>query len=216
MERDPPHRITRPLTGGRAVLQGRDMSPAQRPIVRALLLFSAPALLGACTMVGGPPPASTPVPRPAATAPGAIPPERASHPVGPDRSRPATGEEIALGVVDLALASIGTPYEWGGTDANGFDCSGLIQFAYGRHGIQLPRVSTEQIRAGAPVDAEPSLLRPGDVLGFSRDGSAETSHVGLYVGGDEFIHSSTSGVRVSTLRDPYWRHRLVAARRIVE
>ena len=104
----------------------------------------------------------------------------------------------------------------GGTDANGFDCSGLIQFAYGKLGIELPRMSTAQIRAGSPVAAEASQLKPGDILGFSLEDAGKTSHVGLYVGDHEFIHSSSNGVRVSNLLNPYWQEHLVAARRIVE
>lgn len=145
-------------------------------------------------------------------------PRPASEPL-PSASDPAPESpalSLADQVVELALAKIGSPYEWGGTDANGFDCSGLIQFAYGEYGIRLPRVSRAQIRAGSPVGLAVDLLRPGDVLGFSRDVQGETSHVGLFVGDDRFIHSSTSGVRVSNLTDPYWKARLVAARRIVE
>jgi cell wall-associated NlpC family hydrolase len=123
---------------------------------------------------------------------------------------------ITAQVIEIALGSIGTPYEWGGTNANGFDCSGLIQFAYGEVGIGLPRTSRAQLRAGSPVTAEAAMLLPGDVLGFSGDRPAKASHVGLYLGGDRFIHSSSSGVRISTLRNPYWQQRLIAARRMVE
>lgn len=119
-------------------------------------------------------------------------------------------------MVDVALESIGTPYEWGGTGANGFDCSGLIQFAYERFGIRLPRTSAGQIRSGFSVDPVPGRLHPGDILGFSDGRGGKTSHVGLYIGADEFIHSGSDGVRISTLRSPHWRERLVAARRIVE
>lgn len=124
-------------------------------------------------------------------------------------------ERITAGVVEVALASIGTPYEWGGTDANGFDCSGLIQFAYRTFGIELPRVSSAQIQSGSWVELDPDLLRPGDILGFSLNDPDRTSHVGLYVGGHEFIHSSSRGVRISNILNPYWREHLVAARRIV-
>lgn len=165
--------------------------------------------LGACTMVGGGE-RLAPAPRPVVLGPAtSAEPEPA---VMVDERR----EALTARVVDVALQSIGTPYQWGGTDANGFDCSGLIRFAYGRLGVQLPRTSAAQIRAGSPVTPEPTVLRPGDVLGFSGDRSGKTSHVGLYIGADEFIHSSSSGVRISTLRNPYWQQSLVAARRIVE
>lgn len=123
-------------------------------------------------------------------------------------------------VVDTALEVMGTPYRWGGTDTNGFDCSGLIQYAYERHGVILPRVSRDQIRTGNFVEARVGDLRAGDILGFAVDGSA-VSHVGLYVGNGEFIHSSSQGVRKSSLlatdgTSQWWQRRWVAARRVLE
>ena len=118
-------------------------------------------------------------------------------------------------MVDTALDVIGTPYVWGGTDENGFDCSGLIHYAYAEHGIQLPRVSRDQVQAGREVTPRARDLLPGDILGFSRDLSRTVSHVGLYVGEGRFIHSSSGGVRLSNLSDPYWREHVVAARRVL-
>lgn len=176
-----------------------------------------PGVLGACTMVGTvptePPGPSPAIPgqtlggEPASTKP------RSDSPVG---TTEASASPIAAQVVDLALESIGTPYRWGGTDANGFDCSGLIQFAYAELGISLPRTSAAQIRTGTPVVTERTHLRPGDILGFSDGGGPRTEHVGLYVGGDEFIHSSSQGVRISSLESRYWQERLVAARRVLD
>jgi cell wall-associated NlpC family hydrolase len=128
---------------------------------------------------------------------------------------------LTASVVETALGAMGSPYNWGGSGENGFDCSGLIQYAYGQHGIVLPRISRDQMRMGSAVDRSTAALRPGDVLGFSAEGSSEVSHVGLYVGGGRFIHSSSSGVTLSGLdaADPdsrWWRDRWVAARRIVE
>ena len=177
-------------------------------------------VLSACTLVGGMPagPAAPPVaPGPVAGSDAAARPAATASPGAPTNSAaPGRSAAITAQVVDVALESIGTPYEWGGTDENGFDCSGLIQFAYAELGIRIPRTSGDQIRSGSPVPAEPGHLRPGDVLGFSSGSSGRTDHVGLYVGADEFIHSSSSGVRVSSLRNPHWRESLVAARRIVE
>jgi cell wall-associated NlpC family hydrolase len=169
-----------------------------------------PMLLGACTVVGtGVRPTPGAPPAEGEPAPAAEPSRSVENDVPhADRTRAR--------LVEIAVQSIGTPYEWGGTDANGFDCSGLIQFAYGKLGIRLPRMSTAQMRAGSPVAPEAELLRPGDLLGFSTDESRLTSHVGLYIGEDEFIHSSSTGVRISTLRSSYWHEQLVAVRRIVE
>jgi len=57
---------------------------------------------------------------------------------------------------------------WGGTEANGFDCSGLVQWAYGRHGIRLPRMSRDQARSGSEITPVVDALRPGDILLFAR------------------------------------------------
>ena len=136
--------------------------------------------------------------------------ERASH----------DGGELAADVVGTALDAMGTPYRWGGDGANGYDCSGLIQYAYGQHGIILPRVSREQARRGHAVQRRVDALRPGDILGFSIEGAGVT-HVGLYIGEGQFIHSATAGVKLSSLTglDPdsvWWQRRWVETRRILQ
>jgi cell wall-associated NlpC family hydrolase len=134
------------------------------------------------------------------------------------QSPPAT---LADSVIATATEAMGRPYEFGGTGANGegFDCSGLIQYAYGKHGIALPRRSTDQARQGAKVDRKLTQLKPGDLLTFSNRGGPVT-HVGLYMGKSRFIHSATRGVQVSTLsaEDPYgrwWYKRWVGVRRLI-
>jgi cell wall-associated NlpC family hydrolase len=114
---------------------------------------------------------------------------------------------------------MGTPYRWGGSDAAGYDCWGLIQFAYAEHGILLPRVSRDQARIGVLVERDIEALLPGDILGFAASGSGIT-HVGLYVGEGLFIHSASTGVKLSSLNgtDPdsrWWRQRWAVARRIL-
>ncbi len=123
-------------------------------------------------------------------------------------------------VVQTALAVVGSPYHWGGTAENGFDCSGLIQYAYGRHGIRLPRMSRDQAGAGSAVPAVLDSLRPGDILAFAARAGGGVTHVGLYIGAGKFIHSSSTGVRTSRLDrdDPdgrYWMPRWVGVRRIL-
>lgn len=124
-------------------------------------------------------------------------------------------------VVRTALQVLGTPYQWGGTAENGFDCSGLIQYAYGQHGIRLPRVSRDQARAGSEVPPVVEALLPGDILVFAARPGGGVTHVGMYVGEHKFIHSSSSGVRLSLLdpRDPdggWWIPRWVGARRVIQ
>ncbi len=165
-----------------------------------------PLVLAACTMVGG---GVGTGPAPAPVVPGVA----ATRPAPTTSAADGEANRLTAQVVDVALASIGTPYAWGGTGSNGFDCSGLIRFAYGRVGVRLPRTSADQLRVGTPVTPQPALLRPGDILGFSGDAFGKADHVGLFIGADQFIHSGSSGVRVSSLRNPYWHERLVAARR---
>ncbi len=130
--------------------------------------------------------------------------------------------DVLAGVVATATSVMGTPYVWGGSGEadGGFDCSGLIQYAYASQGISLPRVSRDQARAGEPVSKSLDALRPGDILTFSTKGGPVT-HVGLYLGDGQFIHSASRGVTVSQLgeADPYgrwWYRRWVGARRVVQ
>jgi cell wall-associated NlpC family hydrolase len=148
----------------------------------------------------------------------------APHPVTDPTLPAAAGRaaRLADSVVATATAVMGRPYEYGGTgeDGGGFDCSGLIRYAYAHHGINLPRTSAEQAREGKSVKKDPSRLRPGDLLTFSNRGGPVT-HIGLYVGGGRFIHSATRGVQLSALSadDPYgrwWYTRWVGVRRILQ
>jgi hypothetical protein len=139
----------------------------------------------------------------------------------PERAGGGDAGALRVAVVELALQAMGTPYRWGGSDADGFDCSGLIQFAYARHGVALPRRSEEQARAGAPVAREPGSLLPGDILTFATRGGTAVTHVGLYLGEGRFIHSATGGVQVSALSpaDPHgrwWWDRWVGGRRVIQ
>jgi cell wall-associated NlpC family hydrolase len=123
-------------------------------------------------------------------------------------------------VVRTALDVIGSPYVWGGTAANGFDCSGLVQWAYAQHGIRLPRMSRDQARSGSEVPPVVAALLPGDILLFAAQPGGGVTHVGMYVGEQTFIHSSNSGVKLSRLEatdvdGAWWVARWVGARRVM-
>lgn len=132
---------------------------------------------------------------------------------------PAERASLLGSVVQTALDVMGMPYRWGDDGEEGFDCSGLIQYAFARHGIALPRRSVDQARQGAPVPRELDALLAGDVLTFATT-SRSVSHVGLYLGNGKFIHSATGGVQISVLSPDdvsgrWWFRRWVGARRIV-
>jgi len=118
------------------------------------------------------------------------------------------------GVVQTALGYRGVRYRWGGLSSRGFDCSGFVNKVFRQHGVHLPRSAREIYRSGSPVSSEE--LRPGDLVFFhtTRPG---ISHVGIYIGGGKFIHSSSVrrvGVKISSLAEGYYSRRFVGARRI--
>jgi cell wall-associated NlpC family hydrolase len=117
-------------------------------------------------------------------------------------------------ISSTALAFRGAPYRNGGSDPQqGFDCSGFVQFVYNEHGVKMPRAVRQQFGMGQ--DVQPNDLEPGDLVFFSTIAPGP-SHVGIAVGGDQFIHApSTSGVvRVENLSSQYWASRFVGARRV--
>lgn len=119
-------------------------------------------------------------------------------------------------VAQSARSQVGAHYRMGGTTPRGFDCSGLIWWAYRQHGINVPRVTDAQARAGRAV-GRGAPLRPGDILVFNTRRGRTGLHTGLYTGGGRFVHSPTSGKRVreDKLEQEYWKKRLVRVRRVV-
>jgi cell wall-associated NlpC family hydrolase len=120
----------------------------------------------------------------------------------------------ASATVDYALRLQGTPYRYGGEEPeSGFDCSGFVQHVYARHGVKLPRTSREMAERLPKIPLEQCEI--GDLLFFHVAGKP-FSHVGLYLGEERFIHapSTRSGsVKISSLKQSYWRKRLAGARR---
>ncbi len=122
----------------------------------------------------------------------------------------------AIEAVVQAVAQLGTPYQWGGESTEkGFDCSGLTQHAYKAASIELPRTSAEQYRATKRIERE--ALRPGDLV-FFRLNAKRIDHVGIYVGGDRFIHAPSSGKTVSfaSLDNVFWAGKYVGGGRAAE
>jgi cell wall-associated NlpC family hydrolase len=125
--------------------------------------------------------------------------------------RPARKRTLGERAAAIALRAVGVPYRWGGTSlASGFDCSGLVYWAYGRLGIELPHSSYALYGEGRRV-ARPRM-KAGDLVFFSGLG-----HVGIYVGRGRMVHAPHSGrnVEVVKLGSSRYGARLVGARRIV-
>ena len=114
-------------------------------------------------------------------------------------------------IVKTAESFIGVPYLWGGSSPDtGFDCSGLTTAVYQLNGLDLPRLSSEQYKAGVPVEQD-SLLK-GDLVFFAVFKGKKVSHVGIYAGEDKFIHAPARGkkIRMDSLSDNYFQKRYVA------
>jgi cell wall-associated NlpC family hydrolase len=122
--------------------------------------------------------------------------------------------DLREGLVQTARRFIGTPYRWGGESAHtGFDCSGLTMTVYRLNGLELPRNSASQYRAGTPVPR--NALQRGDLVFFRTGGRGRVSHVGIYTGDNQFIHAPSRGKHIQTasLANRYYDARFVGARR---
>ncbi len=119
-------------------------------------------------------------------------------------------------VVARARQLIGIPYRHGGTTvANGFDCSGLLVYLFRTEaGMKLPRTTGEMIQSGSQRVGREEL-KPGDAVFFNRNGRGNVSHVGLYIGNNQFIHAPSTGgrIRQDSLDDRYWERSYTTARR---
>jgi cell wall-associated NlpC family hydrolase len=179
-----------------------------RPALFALSVFSA-----ACASTGAVPrPFPTPGGAPAATSAAAPGDETVASPASPVAPADTAGAD-GYSVSSTALSLRGAPYRDGGTDPSGFDCSGFVQYVFEQHGISMPREVRKQFGVGTSIDAR--ALEPGDLVFFSTVAPG-ASHVGIAIGGDQFVHApSTRGVvRVERLSADYWADRFVGARRV--
>lgn len=176
------------------------------PGLLTLLLMSIVA--AGCAATGAVP---APFPRP--SGPVATPPQDTPS-TGVADSHPAPQPGIdGYSIAGTALALRGAPYRDGGGDPAGFDCSGFVWYVYAQHGVKVPRTVGDQYRAGREVAAD--RIEPGDLVFFATV-AAGASHVGIAIGGDQFVHapSGRGEVRVERISTSYWSARFLGARRV--
>lgn len=171
-----------------------------------LAIFAIGVLATGCASRGGVP---TPRPFPGA----AVPPNAGAPPETAPPPETAAAPVAAPPLIATALALRGTPYRYAGSDPSGFDCSGFVQWVFARHGLPLPREVRDQYRVGRKVDADE--VKPGDLV-FFQTVSKGASHVGIAIGGGQFVHapSSRGVVRVERYTSSYWGPRLIGIRRL--
>ncbi|MEP6915814.1 MAG: C40 family peptidase [Acidobacteriota bacterium] len=177
-----------------------------RPLALLLALLS-----GACASSG-----AVPRPFPVPGGPPPAPPASGPRPSGTnpaDPTPPLSASESGYAITGTALALRGAPYRNGGSDPAGFDCSGFVWYVFAQHGVQVPRTVASQYQAGTDVGSHD--VRAGDLVFFNTTGGGP-SHVGISIGGDEFVHAPSSAglVRVERLGAPYWSTRFVGAKRL--
>jgi peptidoglycan DL-endopeptidase CwlO len=129
---------------------------------------------------------------------------------------PASGAPHAIegyALSGTALSLRGAPYRDGGVDPSGFDCSGFVRYVYEQHGVAMPRQVRDQFRIGQSIDRD--RLEPGDLVFFSTVAPG-ASHVGIMIGGDQFVHAPNERgvVRVESLSAQYWASRYIGAKRV--
>jgi glucan-binding YG repeat protein len=117
----------------------------------------------------------------------------------------------AASVTNIAKEQLGKPYVWGGTSPNGFDCSGFVYYTFKQMGVRLPRTAADMYNKGQAVSK--SNLQSGDLVFFSTY-KPGASHVGIFIGDNQFIHAGTTDVRIDSLSNTYWANAYLGSKRI--
>jgi cell wall-associated NlpC family hydrolase len=125
----------------------------------------------------------------------------------------AVADPVRSRIVFTALQMVGAPYRFGGESPDGFDCSGLVHFAYRSAGVSVPRTSRDQLKASTPVALTDAVA--GDLLFFR---SEDFSHVGIYLGEGRFVHAPSTGrsVSLASFGEAYYRRNFLRAGRMPE
>jgi cell wall-associated NlpC family hydrolase len=168
-------------------------------------------LASACASTGAVPQPFPSPGRPSGVRPRSNP--RAEAPASGVRPHSIGAAIDGYAIAGTALGLRGAPYRNGGADPSGFDCSGFIWYVFAQHGVAVPRTVSQLFHAG--VDVSGDQLEAGDLVFFSTEAPG-ASHVGMAIGGDEFVHapSSRGDVRVERMSARYWAARYVGAKRM--
>ena len=105
-------------------------------------------------------------------------------------------------LINIAKSFIGIPYVWGGSSPNGFDCSGFIYYVYNQAGYPIGRYNSEGYYNRSYYISDP---QPGDLVFFANTFKTGISHLGIYLGNNQFISAESSGVKIASLDNPYWK-----------
>jgi peptidoglycan DL-endopeptidase LytE len=121
-----------------------------------------------------------------------------------------TEPKLPKQIVQTANGYLGIPYAWGGTTPKGFDCSGFVRFVFEQNGVNLPRTSREMFSTMGTYTGTPSV---GDLVFFAQSNST-ISHVGIYIGNNEFISATNDGVSIASMASKYWGSKYVGSKRV--
>jgi peptidoglycan endopeptidase LytE len=120
--------------------------------------------------------------------------------------------DLGAAIVTEAEKYIGSPYQWGGSTPSGFDCSGFVNYVFAKEGLSVSRTSGSLFASGTKV----TTLEKGDLVFYTTDGTGSVSHVGIYVGNNNFISATTShGIYIESMNLSYWSSRYLGARRYI-
>ncbi|WEG13201.1 LysM peptidoglycan-binding domain-containing protein [Pullulanibacillus sp. KACC 23026] len=127
-----------------------------------------------------------------------------------DQSQSKALVSVSDQIIQDAESYTGVPYLYGGSTPSGFDCSGFVNYVYNKEGVSIPRTSSALYSGGSKV----STLQKGDLVFFTTNSTGTVSHVGIYIGNNQFISATTSsGVKIDSLSSTYWGPRYLGAKR---
>jgi peptidoglycan endopeptidase LytE len=136
----------------------------------------------------------------------------AQRPVTPQAKEVSRGTSRPDQLISYAKQFIGTPYRYAGGSPKGFDCSGFVRYVFDNFDIDLPHSAGDQYNQGRKISAEEAV--PGDLVAFKT--GKYISHSGIYLGGGKFISSTSSqGVVITSVHDPYWSDHFLGFSRII-